>query len=91
MYISAGSPVCVGEGYSEELEVKVSLSSLNRLRNVSGGAWEELIVLGFNMSTLVGHFVCHLPDKGRKEIVQEMKERDREKRGTEVKLKKQKN
>ena len=37
--------------------------------------------------------LCHLPEKGRKEIeeiVEEMKERDREGRGTGMKLKKQK-
>ena len=48
-----------------------------------------LIVLGFdNTSTLEGR----LPEKGRKEIeerVEEMKERDREERGTGMKVKKQ--
>ena len=37
--------------------------------------------------------MCHLPEKGRKEIeerVEEMKERDREERGTGMKVKKQK-
>ena len=37
--------------------------------------------------------LCHLPEKGRKEIeerVEEMKERDREERGTGMKMKKQK-
>ena len=52
-----------------------------------------LVVLGFNDTpTLVGRF-CHLPEKGRKEIeeiVEEMKERNREERGTGVKVKKQK-
>ena len=44
--------------------------------------------MGFNTtSTLVGHFV---PEKGRKEIVVEMKERDREERGTGMKVKKKK-
>ena len=47
-------------------------------------------MLGFNgMSTLV----CHLPEKGRKEIeeiVEEMKERDMEERGTGMRVKKQK-
>ena len=33
---------------------------------------------------------CHLPEKGRKEIVEEMKERDREERGTGMKGKNQK-
>ena len=38
-------------------------------------------------------FLCRLPEKGRKEIeerVEEMKERDREERGTGMKVKKQK-
>ena len=38
--------------------------------------------------------LCRLPEKGRKEIeerVEEMKERDREERGTGMKVKKQKN
>ena len=49
-----------------------------------------LIALGFNdTSTLVGYFVSS-PEKGRKEIVEEMKERDREERGTGTKVKKQK-
>ena len=42
------------------------------------------------MSTLVGHF-CRLPEKKRKEIeerVEDMKERDREQRGTGMKGKK---
>ena len=37
--------------------------------------------------------LCRLPEKGRKEIeerVKEMKERDREERGTGIKVKKQK-
>ena len=50
-------------------------------------------VLGFNdTSTLVGYF-CRLPEKGRnetEELVEEMKERDREERGTGMKGKKQK-
>ena len=50
-----------------------------------------LIVLGFNnMSTLVGHVVLSPREKEIREIVEEMKERDREKRGTGVKGKKQK-
>ena len=51
-----------------------------------------LIELGFNdMLTLVGHFVSS--PKRRKEIeeiAEEMKERDREERGTGMKVKKQK-
>ena len=52
-------------------------------------------MLGFNdTSTLVGHFV-HMssPRERRKEIegiVEEMKERNREERGTGMKVKKQK-
>ena len=34
--------------------------------------------------------LCHLPEKGRKEIEEEMKERNREERGTGMKGKKQK-
>ena len=49
-------------------------------------------MLGFNdMSTLMG-LLCHLPEKGRKEIdeiVEEMKERNREERGTGMNVKKQ--
>ena len=59
-----------------------------------GTPWKHLtlIVLGLNdTSTLVGHFLCHLPEKGRKEmeeIVEEMRERGREERGTGMKGKK---
>ena len=34
--------------------------------------------------------LCRLPEKGRKEVVEEMKERDWEERGTGIKVKKQK-
>ena len=45
-----------------------------------------LIVLGFkDTSTLVGHF----KSSPREEIAEEIKERDREERGTEKKVKKQ--
>ena len=37
---------------------------------------------GFNTSTLVG--LCCLPEKGRREIVEEMKERDRRERKQEA-------
>ena len=54
---------------------------------------KSFIVSGFNdTSTLVGQ-LCHLPEKGRREIeerVEEMKERDRKERGTGMKVKKQK-
>ena len=50
-------------------------------------------MLGFNDTpTLVGHFV-RLPEKGRKEIeeiAEQIKERDREEKGTGMKVKKQK-
>ena len=59
-------------------------------------AMGKIVVLGFNDTpTLVGHFVilCHLPEKGRKEIeeiAEEIKERDWEERRTGMKVKKQK-
>ena len=34
--------------------------------------------------------LCHLPEKETEEIVEEMKERDREERGTGMKVKEQK-
>ena len=53
-----------------------------------------LIMLGFNDTTiLMWVILCRLPEKGRKEIeevVEEMKNRDREERGTGMKVKKQK-
>ena len=43
-------------------------------------------MLGFNdTSMLLGH-LCHLPEKGRKQIVAEIKERNREERGTGMKV-----
>ena len=51
----------------------------------------RLIVLGFNdMSTVMGHFVStpRKMEKRDKEIIEEMKERDREDRGTGMKVKK---
>ena len=50
------------------------------------------IVLGFNDTlTLVGHFVSSPREREkREEIAEEMKERDREERGTGMKVKKQK-
>ena len=54
--------------------------------------FDLLIVLGFNdTSTLVGHFVSSPREREkREEIAEEMKERDREERGTGMKVKKQK-
>ena len=50
----------------------------------------RLTVLGFNdTSALVGHFVLSPREKEKKEeIVEVMKERDREERGTGIKVKK---
>ena len=52
-----------------------------------------LIMLGFNDTSTLVVILCRLSEKGRKEIeeiVEEMKERDREERGTGMKVKKQK-
>ena len=52
-----------------------------------------LIELGFNDTSTHEGILCRLPEKGRKEteeIAKEMKERDREERGTGMKVKKQK-
>ena len=51
------------------------------------------IVLGLTTCQPSWVILCCLPEKGRKEIeeiVQEMKDRDREERGTGMKVKKQK-
>ena len=56
-------------------------------QGISWFSW-TLIVLGFNdTSTLVGHFVSSPRER---EKTEEMKERDREERGTGMKVKKQK-
>ena len=50
-----------------------------------------MIVLGFDISTLMGHFVSSPREREeREEIVEERKKRDREKRGVGMKVKKQK-
>ena len=52
-----------------------------------------LIVLGLTTRQPLWVILCRLPKKGRKEIeelVEEMKERDREERGPGMKVKKQK-
>ena len=49
-------------------------------------------VLGFNDTSTLVVILCHLPEKGRKEIeeiVEKMKERDREERGAGMRVKKQ--
>ena len=51
-----------------------------------------LIVLGFNNPSILWVILCRLPEKGRKyieEIVEEMKERATEERGTGMKVNKQ--
>ena len=56
-----------------------------------GADW--VIVLAFNDTSKLVVILCRLPEKGGKvteEIVEEMKDRDREERGTEIKVKKQK-
>ena len=50
-------------------------------------------VWGFRTCPPLWVILCHLPEKGRKEIeetVEELKERDRQERGTGMKVKKQK-
>ena len=59
---------------------------------VKGGGGEGGVVLGFTTRQPLRVILCRLPEKGRKEIeerVEEMKERDREERGTGMKVKKQ--
>ena len=50
---------------------------------------KPLIVLVFSDTSTCWVIMCRLPEKGRKEI-EEMKERNREEKGTEMKVKKQK-
>ena len=57
-------------------------------------AWILIGLMCWDLTTLQPFSVilCRLPEKGRKEteeIVEEMKERDREKRGTGMKVKKE--
>ena len=48
-----------------------------------------IVCWGLTCQSLWG-ILCLLPEKGRKEIAEEMKERDREERGTGMTVKKQK-
>ena len=48
-----------------------------------------LIVLWFNDTPILVAILCRLPEKGRKEIAEEMKERNSGERGAGMKLKKQ--
>ena len=66
--------------------------TIQEIGNGHESVMDGQIIIWFNMSTLVGH-LCRLLEKGRKEIeeiVEEMKERSREERGTGLKVKKQK-
>ena len=74
----------IGQGH----QVKVPVESVHR---------EEVLLIDcvgvLTTRQPLRVILCHLPEKGRKEIkerVEEMKERDREKRGTGMKVKKQK-
>ena len=55
--------------------------------------WELWLCWGLTTRQPLWVILCRLPEKGRKEteeIAEEMKERDREERGTGMKVKKQK-
>ena len=55
--------------------------------------WIDWLCWGLTTRQPLRVILCRLPEKGRKEIeerVEEMKERDREERGTGMKVKKQK-
>ena len=75
-------------------------SKLTKERNVQVRSfsymWNDLgywLCWGLTTRQPLRVILCRLPEKGRKEIeerVEEMKERDREERGTGMKVKKQK-
>ena len=70
----------------------VNEMTLNKLFKLMMLCLLFFIVLGFNDTSPLRVILCRLPEKGRKEIeerVEEMKERDREERGTGMKVKKQ--
>ena len=59
----------------------------------SNKCWSNWLCWGLTTRQPLRVILCRLPEKGRKEIeerVEEMKERDREERGTGMKVKKQK-
>ena len=74
--------------------LKIEFSDSSTLKNLPDhqSHGEKLIVLGFNDTlTLMSHFVWSPREREKREdIVEEMKERDREERGTGMKVKKQK-
>ena len=60
---------------------------------VSQRKWEDWLCLGLTIRQPLWVILCRLLEKGRKEIediVEEMKDRDSEERGTGMKVKKQK-
>ena len=78
------------------LDVKFNESLTNDVvsfEQLGPGDFFFLLCWGLKTSQPMWVILCHLPEKGRKEIeeiVEEMKERDREERGTGMKVKKQK-
>ena len=75
-------------GYS--LEVSHQVTSNGYPQNFCMVDW---LCWGLTTRQTLWVILCHLQEQGRKEIeetVEEMKERDREKRGTGMKVKKQK-
>ena len=92
--------ICTGQLFSLQCRLQVNIlvvvnyflvSFTQDIPTCISDSVDSLTVMGFNnMSTLVGH-LCRLPEKGRKEIeeiVEKMKERDSEERGTGIKGKK---
>ena len=70
-----------------------SLSHCDLIIAADQGANFDWLCWGLTTRQPLWVILCRLPEKGRKEIeerVEEMKERDREERGTGMKVKKQK-
>ena len=70
------------------LDLSILVAQMCRLRGK-----EDWLCWGLTTRQPLRVILCRLPEKGRKEIeerVEEMKERDREERGTGMKVKKQK-
>ena len=64
-----------------------------KLTNANAFSYIDWLCWGLTTRQPLRVILCRLPEKGRKEIeerVEEMKERDREERGTGKKVKKQK-
>ena len=86
-------------GYRSFLRTKGTPKYISRnmaaLVNISREQGNNYCLLCWGLTTRqpLRVILCRLPEKGRKEIeerVEEMKERDREERGTGMKVKKQK-